>query len=915
MSNPRVYTVGWICASTTDYAAAKALLDKEHKLFKRPASRDNNTYTLGEIAKHNVVITTLPDGEHDLTETACAGRDMMHTFPNIKIGLLVGVAGGVPSLGKDIRLGDVVVGTEVLQYSAGTAVQGKNFLCRKKLNQSATALKMAVNGLMAKHKMLGNTIHSNVVRTMERYPHMNDEFRRPDLDRDKLFKPDVTHRFHCSDAPRCCVNTDSSVLVDRPDRSERLDDPMIHYGVIGTSNTMMKDPFCRDEFASKGDILCFDTGAAVLMDHVPCLIIHGISDYADSHSTDEWRGYAAMTAAAYGKDLLSIMPAIEVEAEIDIGEALDWLTNDDYSAQQNDYLELREPGTSEWFLKTQEFADWVQSPGKLLFCPGIAGSGKTIITSTIVDDLQREYEDDPNVGVAYIYFNYMRREMQTIRHLLATLLRQLSENVPNLCDSIRELYQKHSKRRKRPSVDALVQGLEEAAGLHARQFIVVDALDECQTADECREQFLSVILSLQAKHGVNVLVTSRELPDITRRFSASTTLGIRARDEDIAAYVNARISRSGVPLLHTYREMIKMEIARIANGVFRLARLYYDMVSMQKTPWQLKNALTPGNPKMVRAQSLVYEGAWAHDLKRITAGSGSDLASVEIARTILLLITCSHHELTVSAMQRALAVITGSIDEVEENILEVDDMLSACGGLVRAETSKENNTTQLTLIHHTLREYLDLTQDTWFPDAHGLLAITCLQYLLSDASATGPSTSEGELEVKLRSDEFYEYAARSWEYHVRNAAVTDCTDDKAADEARKPVLSLLQNKTKRAAAEQAFTIAQKTSGYCRNELPGEVAGLHLAAWFGLTESVASYLDSGVSPNIQDSRCRTPLVLATENGHSAVVSLMPKKGGVDVDCSDDDSKTPVRGAAGDDHGEILRGMEQKITKRE
>lgn len=113
MSDLQMYTVGWICASLTDHAAAKALLDKEHPIFERPASRDNNIYTLGEVAKHNVVITALPDGKHGLSETACLGRDMMHTFPNIKIGLSVGVAGGVPGPRKDIRFGDVVVGTEV----------------------------------------------------------------------------------------------------------------------------------------------------------------------------------------------------------------------------------------------------------------------------------------------------------------------------------------------------------------------------------------------------------------------------------------------------------------------------------------------------------------------------------------------------------------------------------------------------------------------------------------------------------------------------------------------------------------------------------------------------------------------------------------------------------------------------------
>ncbi|KAL4972651.1 nucleoside phosphorylase [Aspergillus desertorum] len=787
MLNRQSYTVGWICASTTDYAAAKAILDEEHPILKRPASRDGNTYTLGKIAEHNVVLTILPDGKDGLTETACLGRDMMHTFPNIKIGLTVGVAGGAPGAGKDIRLGDVVVGSGVVQYDAGTAMQDKGFLYSEKLNQPPTVLRLALNGLEARHKVLGNTIHPNVVRILERYPHMKEEFGRPGLDSDKLFKSYITHKSLCADAPRCCRDTRSSNLVERPDRSARLDDPMTHYGLVGSGNTLMKDARKRDEIARKRGILCFELEAAGLVAEFPCVVIRGISNYADSHKNDEWRGYAAMAAAAYGKDLLSSIPGTKVEADIEIGDVLDWLATDDYSVQQNDYLELREPGTGEWFLKAVEYQHWMQSPGNLLLCPGIPGAGKTVIASSIVNDLHEEYDGESDVGVAYIYFNHRRRETQTVRHLLATILRQFAEDGPHLYDAVREIYNVHRNGRKRPSVDALVQGLEKAAALQSRQFLVIDALDVCQIADGCRERFLSVILSLQEKHGLSVLITSRELPNITRRLSEGIVLEIRASQEDISAFVDECISRSGVPLLHMYREMIKMEITRIAHGVFRLARLHYNMICIQRTPWQLKMALDSGHPKTVRALSLVYEEAWAHDIKRITATPESDCASAEIARTVLLLIVCSDRGLTIPAVQHALAVITGSIDMVEENILEVDDVISACGGLVKAEVNQENSITRLTLIHDTLREYLELTQSTWFPDAHSLLATTCLEYLLSEASATGLCTSDRTLEARLRSNAFYEYAARSWEYHVRNAAVTDCTDNTptAATKAKK----------------------------------------------------------------------------------------------------------------------------------
>lgn len=78
----------------------------------------------------------------------------------------------------------------------------------------------------------------------------------------------------------------------------------------------------RDHLAQEKDILCFETEAAGLMNHFPCLVVRGICDYSDSHRTREWQGYAAMTAAAYAKDLLlSIIPT-RVKAEKKILEVV-----------------------------------------------------------------------------------------------------------------------------------------------------------------------------------------------------------------------------------------------------------------------------------------------------------------------------------------------------------------------------------------------------------------------------------------------------------------------------------------------------------------------------------------------------------------------------------------------------------------
>jgi nucleoside phosphorylase len=70
---------------------------------------DNNDYTLGRIGKHNVAIAVLPNGEYGTSSAAGVARDMLHSFLNIRIRLMVGIGGGALTPKHDIRLGDIVV--------------------------------------------------------------------------------------------------------------------------------------------------------------------------------------------------------------------------------------------------------------------------------------------------------------------------------------------------------------------------------------------------------------------------------------------------------------------------------------------------------------------------------------------------------------------------------------------------------------------------------------------------------------------------------------------------------------------------------------------------------------------------------------------------------------------------------------
>jgi hypothetical protein len=158
MSNPNHYTVGWICAITTEYVAAQAFLDEKHEGAENVSPNDNNIYTLGKFGKHKVVIAVLPDGEYGIAAAASVAKDMLHSFPNVRIGLMVGIGGGAPSRKHDIRLGDIVVSAPrdgkggVFQYDFGKTIQDQTFRATGFLNQPPALLRAALSDIRAQYE-------------------------------------------------------------------------------------------------------------------------------------------------------------------------------------------------------------------------------------------------------------------------------------------------------------------------------------------------------------------------------------------------------------------------------------------------------------------------------------------------------------------------------------------------------------------------------------------------------------------------------------------------------------------------------------------------------------------------------------------------------------------------------------------
>jgi ankyrin repeat protein len=318
---------------------------------------------------------------------------------------------------------------------------------------------------------------------------------------------------------------------------------------------------------------------------------------------------------------------------------------------------------------------------------------------------------------------------------------------------------------------------------------------------------------------------------------------------------------------------------------FLLAQLQLASLTGKRSPKAVRTAL-----EKLPAGSDAYDHAYKEAMERI---EGQVADSRELAKQILLWITCAKRRLTTLELRHALAVEISTSELDEENLPEIEDIVSVCAGLVTVD-EKSNI---IRLVHYTTQEYFERTQISWFPGAQRDIAATCVTYLSFDAFETGFCLTDEEFEARLQSNALYDYSARNWGHHARMASM------------EKPlILDLLESESKVSASTQVMIASKRDSwdwGYSQR-VPGQMKGVHLAAYFGLREAIIALLEKGHDPSSTDTWGRTPLSWAARNGHEAAVKLLRAQEGVDPDSKDFGyGQTPLSLAAGNGHEAIVK----------
>lgn len=69
-------------------------------------------------------------------------------------------------------------------------------------------------------------------------------------------------------------------------------------------------------------------------------------------------------------------------------------------------LKQRYAETGRWLLESKNYLKWKEEGKTSIWLHGIPGCGKTILSSTVIEDVPRFCENDPGKVIVYFYFDF-----------------------------------------------------------------------------------------------------------------------------------------------------------------------------------------------------------------------------------------------------------------------------------------------------------------------------------------------------------------------------------------------------------------------------------------------------------------------------------------------------------------------------
>ncbi|KAH9029584.1 ankyrin repeat-containing domain protein [Lactarius pseudohatsudake] len=582
-----------------------------------------------------------------------------------------------------------------------------------------------------------------------------------------------------------------------------------------------------------------------------------------------------------------------------------WLSPADPSTNHNIARKAQHKGTAVWFFQGSIFIEW-KSTGSLLWIHGKPGSGKSVICSSVVQDIMAECETGSAI-MAYFYFDFRDLKKQTRHDLLLSLVFQLSTRSSPCCDVLHHVYEAHEDGTRQPSDDALKECLKEMLRLleHGPTFIVLDALDECPDSPGIpspRHEVLEFVKELVDLHldGLHICVTSRPEVDIRSVLDPLTSRSVSLHNQtgqqtDITDYVRNVVNSSLSTAMRKWRaddrNLVIETLTERADGMFRWVFCQLDALQ-HCFPSNLRQFLN----ELPESLDETYE--------RILRGINK--AQKDNARRLLQCLAVAVRPLRVEELAELLAFdfqgsSSGGIPKLKDDWRWDDQeeaVLSTCSSLITIVPSSGSQVVQFS--HFSVKEYLTsprLAQSNGdisrfhidLEAAHTILAQACLGTLLrldEHADAKGFP--------------LVEYAARYWVDHARFEKVSLRVQDGMDD--------LFDSSKPHFAAWLRVRNMDEGWRLFSHDVPRGVGSpLYYAAFCGfydLAERLIMIHPEQV--NAGGGRLLAPLPAALHKGHFDVANLLHKHGAI-VDVRGDTERTPLYTASYDGRVDIMQWL--------
>ena len=353
-------------------------------------------------------------------------------------------------------------------------------------------------------------------------------------------------------------------------------------------------------------------------------------------------------------------------------------------------------GSCEWLLSRDEFQSWIVDDDKLhvLWLLGAPGIGKTMISSYVVEVLQRKEEESPSAIFIFYFCNDRNDSRRTTPAIVRGLLVQLLREQPGLFQAIKDDYKRHGKSIT-GNLSALFAALRRLLRrTEARIYILIDALDECEGSS--RHDFFTFIEDLDPDMKVSIIITSRpevDVEDAVGDITDMIQIDSAKVNNDLSNFINIRVDdlakkkkRFPPKLIEDIRNVLQQQ----AGGTFLWVSLALEDIASATTSKRAREKLE-GLPKGLPG---IY--------RRILENIRED--DVDDAAFILRWVVASRRPMTVRELATAQAMKNWDCDTVPK-LYDLDELMDGyrvCGPLLLHDLESDT----VNLAHQSAKDFL-----------------------------------------------------------------------------------------------------------------------------------------------------------------------------------------------------------------